>query len=223
MTQITKEQFVRLVDHSLLKPQLTVEEIRQGCEYARETHCATVCINPTSILLAKEILSGSDTAICTVVGFPSGAHTSYAKAKETEEAYRMGATEMDMVIHIGALKSKQYHDVKQDIAEVVKASPGVVKVILEMCYLTDEEKVIGCKLVEEAGAHYVKTSTGFAPAGATLADIQLMRKAVSPGIKVKAAGGIRDLTFALELIRAGADRVGISATRNMLGEFDLIK
>ncbi len=216
---MTKEEFVRHIDHSLLKPQLTVTEIRQGCEFAKATNCATVCVNPTSILLAKEILDGSNTKINSVVAFPSGAHLSYIKAKEAAEAYKLGAREIDTVINIGALKSGQYSIVKQDIAEVVQATPAIVKVILETCYLTDEEKVIACKLVEEAGAHYVKTSTGFASGGATLADIRLMRQSVGPHMKVKAAGGIKTLKMSLELLEAGTDRLGLSSTKQILDEF----
>jgi deoxyribose-phosphate aldolase len=215
---ISIEEFVRRVDHSLLKPQLSIEEVKQGCEFAKETNCATVCVNPTSITIAKEVLNGTNTGICTVIGFPFGTHTSYIKAKETEEAYKLGAVEMDMVINIGALKSKQYDFVKKDIEAVVKASPAIVKVILEMCYLNQEEKIAACKLCEEAGANYVKTSTGFATSGATLDDIRLMRKSVSSKVKVKAAGGIRTLDFSLQLIEAGADRIGISATRAILKE-----
>lgn len=217
---ISKKELAKYIDHSLLKPHLTTEEIISGCQLAKELACATVCVNPTSITLAKEILAGSSTKICSVIGFPSGAHTSYMKAKETEEAYKLGATEIDMVIHSGALKSKQYNQVERDIAAVVQASPAIVKVILEMCYLTEEEKAIGCKLTEAAGAHYVKTSTGFAPGGATLADIQLMKKNVSNHVKIKAAGGIRTLDFALQLIEAGSDRIGVSSTKDMIAELD---
>lgn len=220
---LSKKELAKYIDHSLLKPQLTYEEIINGCQLAKELACATVCVNPASIALSKEILTGSSTKICSVVGFPSGAHTSYMKAKETEEAHKLGATEIDMVIHTGALKSKQYKLVEQDIAAVVQASPAIVKVILEMCYLTEEEKVTGCKLTEAAGAHYVKTSTGFAPGGATLADIQLMKKSVGSYIKIKAAGGIKTLAFALQLIEAGSDRIGVSGTKDMMAELDSVK
>jgi len=180
---------------------------------------ATVCVNPTSILLAEGILAGGNTKVCSVIGFPSGTHTSYIKAQEAAEAYKLGASELDMVINVGALKSKQYAIVEQDIAEVVQATPAIVKVILETCFLTDEEKVTACKLVEAAGAHYVKTSTGFASGGATLADIRLMKQSVSSHMKVKAAGGIRTLKMSLELLEAGCDRLGISATQQVLDEF----
>ncbi len=216
---MTKEEFVRYIDHSLLKPQLTVEEITQGCEFAKAENCATVCVNPTSILLAEGILAGGNTKVCSVIGFPSGTHTSYIKAQEAAEAYKLGATELDMVINVGALKSNEYAMVKQDISEVVQATPAIVKVILETCFLTDEEKVTACKLVEEAGAHYVKTSTGFASGGATVADIRLMKQSVSSHMKVKAAGGIRTLKMSLELLEAGCDRLGISATQQVLDEF----
>lgn len=217
---IKKEQFVRYIDHSLLKPHLTIGQVKKGCEFALEANCASVCVNTISIPLAKEILNGSNTKVGTVIGFPSGAHTTYTKVKETEEAYKLGAMEVDMVINIGALKSKQYDVVLNDIKEIVKASPAIVKVILEMYYLDEEEKIIGCKIAEDAGAQYVKTSTGFAQGGATVHDIRLMKKAVSECIKVKAAGGIKDLSFAIQLLEAGCDRLGISSTQEMMRAFN---
>lgn len=217
---VTKETFARYIDHSLLKPQLSFAEITAGVNYAKEINCKTVCVNPSSVTLAAKILEGTNTGVCSVVGFPLGTHTPYMKAKETEEAYRGGATEIDTVINIGALKSKAYDLVKEDIAAVVNAGTGIVKVILEMYYLTEEEKVIACQLTEEAGAHFVKTSTGFAAGGTTIEDILLMRRSVGKDIKVKAAGGIRDLKFALQLIEAGVDRIGISSTKAIMGEFD---
>jgi deoxyribose-phosphate aldolase len=209
-------EFASYVDHSLLKPNLTTGQIVDGCEYAAEIKCASVCVNPTGISVARDVLQGAGVEVGTVIGFPSGAHTTYAKAKEAEDAYRLGAMELDMVINIGALKSGNYAEVKRDIEAVVSAAPCVVKVILEMCYLTGEEKKIGCRLVEEAGAHYVKTSTGFASGGATLDDIHLMRSSVSDTVGVKAAGGIADLEFCLKLIEAGCGRIGISRTREIM-------
>lgn len=220
---ISKKELAAYIDHSLLKPSLTIEDVSAGCQLAKALECATVCVNPSSVALATEILKGSKTAVCSVVGFPSGAHTSAMKARETEEVYKLGATEVDMVINVGALKSQKYDFVEQDIAAVVKASPAIVKVILEMCYLTEEEKVTACKLVEAAGAHFVKTSTGFAPGGATVADIKLMRQTVSPSVKVKAAGGIRTLAATLEFIEAGSDRIGVSSTQDMMLELEAAK
>jgi deoxyribose-phosphate aldolase len=216
---LTKNELLRMVDHSLLKPHLSFEEIKSGCEFARNMNCISVCVNPGHVLLAKEILEGSNTAVGTVVGFPSGAHTTYTKAKEAEEAYRLGAVELDMVINISYLKSKKYDLVKRDIEEVVNASPGIVKVIFENHYLTKEEIVTACKLSLEAGAHFVKTSTGFAVTGATIEDIALMRKTVGDKAGVKAAGGINTLEQAIKLIEAGANRIGTSKTREIIEQF----
>ncbi|MDR1471351.1 MAG: deoxyribose-phosphate aldolase [Synergistaceae bacterium] len=209
-------EFARHVDHSLLKPNLTAEQVVSGCELAMELRCASVCVNPVSVALSRDVLQGSGVAVGTVIGFPSGAHTSYVKAREAEEAYRLGAVELDMVINIGALKSGRHAEVAKDIEVVVNATPGVVKVILETCFLTDEEKVVGSKLAEEAGAHYVKTSTGFAPGGAAIEDILLIKGSVSSGMKIKAAGGIADLDFSLKLIEAGCGRIGISRTADII-------
>jgi deoxyribose-phosphate aldolase len=213
---MNKLDFAGYVDHSLLKPNLTREQVEKGCAYAKKIQCASVCVNPVSIALSRDVLQESNVVVGTVIGFPSGAHTTYAKAKEAEDAYRLGAVELDMVVNIGALKSGRYAEVKKDIESVVGATPGIVKVILETCFLTDEEKVICCKLAEEAGAHYVKTSTGFAAGGATLEDIKLMRRSVSDKVKVKAAGGIADLGTCLKLIEAGCSRIGISRTEEIM-------
>jgi deoxyribose-phosphate aldolase len=216
MYEMNRLEFARYIDHSLLKPNLTCEQVVEGCNLAKELQCASVCVNPVSIALSRDVLQGSSVKVGTVIGFPSGAHTSYAKAREAEEAYRLGAVELDMVVNIGALKSGRHAEVMKDIEAVVNATPGVVKVILEMCFLTDDEKVTGCKLVEEAGAHYVKTSTGFAPGGAVLDDIRLIKRSVSDKMKIKAAGGIADLAFSLELIDAGCSRIGISRTADII-------
>ncbi len=218
--KITKEELAKYIDHSLLRAQLTNDEIIEGCNYAKELNCVSVCVNSNRVKMAAEILTGSSTAVGTVVGFPSGAHTSYIKAKETEEAYNNGAVEIDMVIDIGAMRSGDYDFVREDIKAVVKASPAIVKVILENAYLTKEEIAIASKLCEEAEAHYVKTSTGFAMSGAILEDIMIMKNAVSNKMKVKAAGGITDLKFALELIEAGCTRLGTSKTAQILAELD---
>ncbi|SHE30602.1 deoxyribose-phosphate aldolase [Alkalibacter saccharofermentans] len=217
---ITKEQLVRYIDHSLLKPNLTNEDIINGCLYAKDLNCVSVCVNSNRVKMAYDVLKDTQTAVGTVVGFPSGAHTTYIKALETEEAYKNGATEIDMVIDIGAIRSGDIDYVRNDISEVVKSSPAIVKVILETAYLTDEEIILGSKLCEEAGAHYVKTSTGFAHEGATIKNILLMKNAVSDKMKIKAAGGITDLKFSLELIEAGCTRLGTSKTTQILAELD---
>ncbi len=218
--QLSKKEFLSYVDHSLLKPQLTKQEVIDGLIFARDNECASVCINPCNLDLAKEYLDGTNVAIGTVIGFPSGAHTTFSKVAETVDAYARGAVEMDMVIDIGALKNRELDDVRNDIEAVVKASPAIVKVIFENYYLTEEEIVLACKLTEEAGAHYVKTSTGFAAGGATLNDIKLMRASVSPKMKVKAAGGISTFEECIKLIEAGSDRIGISKTQQFLKEME---
>lgn len=218
MMEITKETFVKYVDHSLLKPQLTREEIIEGLQFAKQVGCASVCINPNNLDLAKEVLDGSDVKIGTVIGFPSGAHTTFSKVNETKDAYTNGAVEMDMVIDIGALKNGEYDKVQKDIEAVVNASPAIVKVILENAYLTKEEIKKGSELAEAAGASYVKTSTGFASSGATVEDIRLMRGSVSGKVKIKAAGGLSTLQDCLAVIEAGSDRVGISKTQAILEE-----
>ena len=216
MLEMNGLEFARYVDHSLLKPNLTPEQVVLGCKLAVELRCASVCVNPVSIALSRDVLQGSGVAVGTVIGFPSGAHTTYVKAREAEDAYRLGAVELDMVINIGALKSGKHAEVAKDIEAVVNATPGIVKVILETCFLTDEEKRVGSKLAEEAGAHYVKTSTGFAAGGATLDDILLIKRSVSDTMKIKAAGGIADLDFSLKLIEAGCSRIGISRTADII-------
>ena len=218
---MTKAEFFRHVDHSLLKPNLLKQDIVDGLNYARENHAVAVCVLPTYVELAAKMLQGSDVAVGTVVGFPNGTHTTFTKVAETKDLFAMGALELDMVIDVSAMRSGDYNKVRDDIAAVVQAAPGgIIKVILENFYLTKDEIVKGSRLVEEAGAHYVKTSTGFAGGGATLEDIVLMRKSVSPKVKVKAAGGINTLDDALKLIEAGSDRIGISRTRQIVAEFD---
>jgi deoxyribose-phosphate aldolase len=216
------KEFLKHVDHSLLKPNLTYEDVVKGLEFARDYHCASVCINPVNLELAKQYLDGTDVKIGTVIGFPNGISTTLSKVMETKDAYARGTEEMDMVINVGALRSGDYNRVREDIKAVVEASPAIVKVILETDYLTIEEIVIGSKLVEEAGAHYVKTSTGFTPIGATVEIIKLMRETVSDKVKIKAAGGIKTLRDALAMIEAGSDRIGISRTKEMLEELSEI-
>src|SRR3954465_6285918 len=203
----------KLIDHTLLKPEATREEVVKLCEEARKYRFASVCVNTTWVPLCKAMLAGSDVMVCCVVGFPLGAMSPTAKAYEAREAVRQGAREIDMVINIGALKSRDYETVFEDICRVVKASaPAQVKVILETSALDTEEKIIGCTLSKLAGAAFVKTSTGFGKGGATVEDVALMRRVVGPGIGVKASGGVRTAEDAIKMAQAGANRVGASAS-----------
>ena len=214
------KQVAKTIDHSLLKPEMTRNEVKEGCEIAKKYDVASVCCKPSDVKFCADLLKGTDVLVGTVVGFPHGSSTTSTKVFETEQAVKDGATEIDMVLNIGLLKSGLNAEVQADIAAVVKAAGGhTVKVILENAYLTDAEKVIGCKLSEAAGAHYVKTSTGYAPTGATLADIKLMKESVSPTVKVKSAGGVRTLDSLLEYMDAGVTRSGASATGAMLDEY----
>ena len=218
---ITYEQLAKTIDHSLLKPELTEAEVIAGCELAKKYHVASVCVKPCHVLLAARLLAGSDVAVGTVVGFPHGNSTTATKVFETKDALAAGATEIDMVINIGELRSGHADYVRDEVRAVVNAAhhAAIVKVIFENAYLTDEQKVLACKLCEEANADFVKTSTGFAPTGATVADIRLMRASVGPQVQVKAAHGVRTLDALLEMIDAGATRSGATATAAMLDEF----
>ena len=202
-----------LIDHTLLKADATKEQIKVLCEEAREYNFASVCVNPTWVKFASELLEGSEVKVCTVIGFPLGATTPETKAFETKDAISNGADEVDMVINIGALKDKDDELVERDIRAVVAASTGkaLSKVIIETSLLTDEEKVRACELAVKAGTDYVKTSTGFSTGGATVEDITLMRKTVGPDIGVKASGGVRNTSDAQKVIEAGATRIGASA------------
>jgi deoxyribose-phosphate aldolase len=203
----------KMIDHTLLKPETTKEQIVKLCEEAKQYNFASVCVNPTWVATAAELLKGSDVKVCTVIGFPLGANTPEVKAFETKNAIENGATEVDMVINIGALKSGDDELVEKDIRAVVEAAKGkaLVKVIIETCLLTEEEKVRACELAVKAGADFVKTSTGFSTGGATVEDIALMRKTVGPEIGVKASGGVRDAQTAQAMIEAGATRIGTSS------------
>ena len=204
----------KYIDHTLLKPDATKEEIENLCNEAKEYDFYSVCVNSTWVPFAKSLLDGTDVKIAAVTGFPLGAMITEAKAYETEVAAREGASEIDMVINIGALKSKDYETVETDIAEVVKAAAkydAIVKVILETGLLTKNEIVEACKLSERAGAHFVKTSTGFGHGGAEIENVKLMRESVSEKVDVKASGGIRDKETALKMIEAGAGRIGTSS------------
>lgn len=221
IASLTYEQVAKTLDHALLRPELTQDEMRAGCEVAREYDVASVCISPASVSLAARILHGSDVQVGTVLGFPHGYSATSAKVLEARQAISEGATELDMVLNIGWLRSGLDDQVREDIAAVVSEARGkaLVKVILENAYLTDDEKRKGCQIAEAAGADFVKTSTGFASSGATLNDLRLMRAAVSPHIQVKAAGGIRTLDAVIDALNAGAARVGASATKTILDEF----
>jgi deoxyribose-phosphate aldolase len=201
------------IDHTLLKPTATDEQVREVCEQATKYHFASVCINPAFVPLAASMLKGSGVKVCTVIGFPLGSSTSETKAFETRDAVAKGADEIDMVINIGKLKSGDFEFVCNDIRTVVQSSNGrVVKVIIETSVLTDDEKVAACILSKAAGADFVKTSTGFGGGGATPEDVALMRKTVGSELGVKASGGVRDCEGAEKLIAAGASRLGASAS-----------
>ena len=209
----------KYIDHTLLKPEATNEQITKLCQEARQYDFASVCVNTCYVPLAKELLAGSDVKVCCVVGFPLGAMDTVSKAFEAKTAVENGAQEVDMVINIGALKDKDYDYVTKDIAAVVEASkPAIVKVIIEACLLTDEEKVEACKCSMNAKAEFVKTSTGFSTHGATPEDVALMKKTVGNVCKVKAAGGVRSYDDAMKMIEAGADRLGCSAGIKVMEE-----
>ncbi|GIN38552.1 deoxyribose-phosphate aldolase [Heyndrickxia oleronia] len=203
----------KMIDHTLLKPEATKSQIQSLCEEAREYSFASVCVNPTWVKYAADLLQGSDVKVCTVIGFPLGATTPETKAFETKNAIENGAEEVDMVINIGALKSGDLELVEQDILAVTNAAKGkaLTKVIIETCLLTEEEKIRACELAVKAGTDYVKTSTGFSTGGATVEDIALMRKTVGPNIGVKASGGVRSPEDAQQMIEAGATRIGASS------------
>ncbi|HFP6572879.1 deoxyribose-phosphate aldolase [Enterococcus faecalis] len=202
----------RMIDHTILKPEATEATVQKIIDEAKEYNFFSVCINPCWVAFASEQLANTDVAVCTVIGFPLGANTPEVKAYEAADAIKNGANEVDMVINIGALKSQQYDHVRQDIQGVVDAAKGkaLVKVIIETALLTDEEKVKACELAKEAGADFVKTSTGFSTGGAKVADIRLMRETVGPDMGVKASGGVHNAEEALAMIEAGATRIGAS-------------
>jgi deoxyribose-phosphate aldolase len=207
-------EIARMIDHTLLKPDATQDQIAQLCYEARKYGFAAVCVNPTYVKLCAQVLRGTPVHVCTVVGFPLGATPSEVKAFEAQEAMDDGASEVDMVINIGALKSKDYALVERDIATLARTSHAggaILKVIIEAALLSDEEKVIACQLAKAAGADYVKTSTGFGPGGATVHDVALMRRAVGPEMGIKAAGGIHSYQEAQAMVAAGATRIGASA------------
>lgn len=217
---MNKFELARYIDHTLLKPDAKEGDIIKLCKEALEYKFASVCVNASHVKLAYSFLQGTEVRVCTVVGFPLGATTKETKAFEASQAIENGAAEIDMVINIGALKSGKLDAVKEDIREVagVCKDKALLKVIIETCLLTDEEKVTACLLSMEAGADFVKTSTGFSVSGATVEDIKLMRRTIGPNMGVKASGGIRNLESALKMIEAGATRIGASASVSIVNE-----
>jgi deoxyribose-phosphate aldolase len=219
---LTERDVAKAIDHSLLRPELDDDFVEAGCRLAAEYDVASVCVRPVDVARAAALLRGTDVAVGTVIGFPHGSSTTSTKVDEARTALREGATELDMVIAIGALKSGRDADVEADIAAVVEiahAGGAIVKVILENAYLSDEEKVRACRLAEKAGAEFVKTSTGFAPTGATHEDLALMRRTVSPRIQVKAAGGVRTLDGLLDVMALGVTRIGATQTKAIIDDF----
>jgi len=210
--KIDRKTLASMIDHTLLKATATPEQIIQCCKQAKEYNFASVCANPCFVKLMSEELKGSGVKVCTVIGFPLGANSTGVKAFETEKAVADGADEIDMVINVGELKAGNLEYVENEIREVVRASQNaLVKVIIETCFLDDNEKVTACRLAQNAGANFVKTSTGFGTGGAEVADVRLMRQTVGNIMGVKASGGIRSLDDALKMIEAGANRIGTSS------------
>lgn len=208
-----KAELAKMMDHTILKAAATPEEVRRICEEALHINAASVCVNPFYVPLVKGLLAGSEVKVCTVIGFPLGANTAEVKAFETKDAIARGAEEIDMVINIGALLADDTETVYQDMRAVVEAANGtLVKVIIETCYLNDEQKKTACQLALKAGADFVKTSTGFGTGGATTHDVELMRSVVGDQMKIKASGGIRSYTDAMTVAAATADRLGVSAS-----------
>lgn len=220
---ITYTQLAKVIDHSLLRPELTDQEVIDGCKLAARYHTATVCVQPCHTRLAAEVLKDSDVKVSAVVGFPHGRNLTSIKVSEAEAAMDDGAVELDLVLNIGKLRSGLADEVGADIKAVIDAAHArdvKVKVIFENAYLNDDQKILACQLSDAAGADWVKTSTGFAPGGATLEDLRLMRANVGENVQVKAAGGVRTLDALLEVIDAGVTRCGATATAAILDEFE---
>jgi deoxyribose-phosphate aldolase len=216
---VTYDEIAGMIDHSLLKPTLTDREIKDGCELAAKYRVASVCVRPSDVILASEILKDTAVLVTTVIGFPHGTTTTAAKVAEANEAIGNGAIELDMVLNIGKLRSKNYEYVKQDIRAVTDAAharKALVKVIFENCYLSEEEIIEACKICNEVGVDFVKTSTGYGTGGAEDKDIKLMRKYADRGIQIKAAGGVRTLERAIEIRELGCTRFGCTATVGIL-------
>lgn len=219
---LTEKDIAKAIDHSLLRPELDDAFVDEGCRLAARYDVASVCVRPADVRRAKGILEGTGVAVSTTIGFPHGNHRTETKVSEARLALADGATELDMVLQIGALKSGRDDDVRTDIAAVVGVAHevgAIVKVIFENAYLTDEEKVRACHLAEAAGADFVKTSTGFAPSGATHDDLRLMRANTSPRVRIKAAGGVRSLDALLAVMDLGVTRIGATATEKIIEEF----
>jgi deoxyribose-phosphate aldolase len=222
LARVTERDIAKTIDHSLLRPELDDAFVTDGCRLAAAYDVASVCVRPVDVARARAILTGTDVAVGTTIGFPHGNHLTETKVLEARRALADGATELDMVIQIGALKSGRDAEVLADIAAIVDvahADGAIVKVIFENAYLTDDEKVRACRLSEAAGADFVKTSTGFAPGGATHGDLALMRRSVSPHIGVKAAGGVRTLDALIEVVALGVTRIGATATKPIIDDF----
>jgi deoxyribose-phosphate aldolase len=222
VANLTYEQVAKTIDHSLLRPELDLDFVRDGVELARRYGVASATVRPADVAFAVELLEGCDVFVSTVVGFPHGSSTTEAKAFETERAVELGAREIDMVLNIGRLRSGRADEVREDIAAVVRVArrkDAIVKVIFENAYLDDAQKELACRLSEEAGAAFVKTSTGFASGGATIEDLKLMRRCVGPNVQVKAAGGVRTLDALLEVMAVGVTRIGATATETILEDF----
>ena len=218
---LTPHDIAKMLDHSTLQQYLTEDDIRHGCEVALKYDCASVCARPCDVPILAEMLKGSTVKVCTVIGFPHGNHATAIKVAEAQLALDEGCEELDMVLNIGKLKHGDHDYVKNEIkaiCDVAHARGAIVKVILETCFLTDEEKVAACKLSEEAGADFVKTSTGYGTKGCTIEDLQLMRKSTSAHVRVKGSGGIRDLDTVLSARAVGASRCGVSATEKIMAE-----
>ncbi|HHX22788.1 MAG TPA: deoxyribose-phosphate aldolase [Thermoanaerobacterales bacterium] len=213
---LTKDELAKYIDHTLLKPTATLEEIKLLCLEAREYGFKSVCVNSCYVKQAVDLLKDSTVNVAVTVGFPLGAMSTASKVFEAVEAIKAGAVEVDMVMNVGLLKSGDFYSVVEDISQVVKAvkeinNDSIIKVILEMCYLDESEKVSACQLAKDAGADFIKTSTGFGSGGATIEDVKLMKKLAGDSMGIKAAGGIRDLNTALAMIEAGATRIGTSS------------
>ncbi|PRR78736.1 Deoxyribose-phosphate aldolase 1 [Clostridium liquoris] len=219
---MNKNELAGMIDHTLLKPEAQKNALEKLCKEAIQYNFASVCINPCNVAFAAEMLKKSKVKVCTVIGFPLGAASTAVKAFETEDAIKNGAQEVDMVINIGRLKDRDYEYVKNDIKAVVDAAKGkaLTKVIIETCLLTDEEKVTACKLSKEAGANFVKTSTGFSTGGATVSDVKLMRETVGKDMGVKASGGVRTYEDSIAMVEAGASRIGASASIKICEEIN---
>lgn len=218
---ITPSDIAKMLDHSTLQPWLTEDDIRRGCEVALRYGTASVCARPCDVPILAEMLKGSDVRVCTVIGFPHGSHETAVKLAEAELALKEGCQELDMVLNIGKLLHGDTDYVRNEIAQLANAAHkagAILKVILETCYLSDEQKVLACRLAEEAGADFVKTSTGYGSKGCTIEDLKLMRASVSAKVRVKGSGGIRDLDTVLSARAVGADRCGVSATEKIMQE-----